>query len=240
MSNRFDKGGFTLVEILVAMAIIVTIVSMVYGSYFTTSKSTQVYKARIALFQQARRVLEQMARQIRCSYAGTAKKLPYPGRSIPQQGKATPTNAINYYFNSNPDDPSGEVLNLVTTNGISGWQDPTEGLFEVTYKFDKGRGLLSLSQQRFIGASKNVVKKRIWRPIARNINSIKLEFFDGHRWLKNWSFENKKKLPCAVKINITYEDENYHQYLYSTTASVCCRKSQGKETQTEILVPINK
>ena len=92
MKNRYGKNGFTLVEILVAMAIIVVIVSLVYGSYFATSKSTQAYKSRIALFQQGRKVLRQMARQIRCSYAGTTEEPtpPITLTSISQQRKETP------------------------------------------------------------------------------------------------------------------------------------------------------
>jgi len=96
MSSSSGKSGFTLVEILVAMAIIVTIVSMVYGSYFATSKSTQAYKSKITLSQQGRKVLEQMARQIRCSYAIKADKNTYP-ISIPQQKKADPASVINYF-----------------------------------------------------------------------------------------------------------------------------------------------
>ncbi len=69
MNNSPGKNGFTLVELLVALAIIVTIVTMVYGSYFATSKSAQVCNAGIAVLQQGRKVLEQMAQQIRCSYA---------------------------------------------------------------------------------------------------------------------------------------------------------------------------
>jgi type II secretory pathway component PulJ len=63
-----------LVEVLVAAAIIVTIVSMVYGSYFATAKSTEAYKAKMTLSGQTRKVLGQMARQIRCSYVGKTEE----------------------------------------------------------------------------------------------------------------------------------------------------------------------
>jgi prepilin-type N-terminal cleavage/methylation domain-containing protein len=62
MNNKSNKNGFTLLEILVAMAIIVLIVSMVYGSYFATSKSAQACNTRIANSQQGRKLLEKVAR----------------------------------------------------------------------------------------------------------------------------------------------------------------------------------
>ncbi len=238
MSSNSGKGGFTLVEILVAMAIIVTIVSMVYGSYFATSKSTQVYKSKITLSQQGRKVLEQMTRQIRCSYAKKANKNTYQ-TSIPQQGKADPVGEINY-FNGNSDEPSGEILHLVTTNGFLVEQDPPNGLFEVTYKFDKSKGLLFSSQRRFASTTKSAAQKKKWQPIAEDIESLNLAFFDGQQWLDKWDFKDKRELPGAVKINITWEDENHRQYQYGTIVYICCRKNQGKETRTGALVSVNK
>ncbi len=238
MSSSSGKDGFTLVEILVAMAIIVTIVSMVYGSYFATSKSTQAYKSKITLSQQGRKVLGQMARKIRCSYANKADKNTYTV-SIPQQGNTDPASAINY-FNGNSDEPGGEILHLVTTNGLSVGLAPSDGLFEVTYKLDKSRGLLFSSQRRFAATTKSAVQKKKWQQIAEDIESLKLAFFDGQKWLDKWDFKDKRELPCAVKINITWEDENHRQYQYGTIAYICCRKNQGKETQSGTLMSINR
>ena len=231
--------GFTLVEILVAVAIIVTIVSMVYGSYFATSKSAQACKTRIALSQQGREVLGQMARQIRCSYVGSARKYKYPTKPVSQQKEKIPENAISY-FNGNSDDPAGEILHLVTTNSIWGGQAPADGLFEVTYKFDKGTGTLFFSQERFVNAPQSIIEEKNWQPLAGNIECVELAFFDGRQWLPRWDFKEKRKLPCAVKINITCEDENYQQYHYGTIAYVCCRKNQGKRTTSDTLVSVNK
>ncbi len=245
-------AGFTLLEILVAMAIIVTIVSMVYGSYFAASKSTQICKARITLYQQGQDVLEQMARQIRCSYSSTGEKHTYPVTSISQPVKKIPESEVNYYFEGNSDEPNGEILHLVTINGILGKQKPADGLFDVIYKFDKRTGVLSFSQARFIGTPKNVVGKRNWRPIARNINRIELSFFDGQKWLKKWELYHGLpardttarmavvRLPRAVKIEISCENENYQQYHCSAVAYVCCQTNQGKETRPETLVSVDK
>jgi prepilin-type N-terminal cleavage/methylation domain-containing protein len=228
MNGKTGKDGFTLVEILVAMGIIVTIVSMVYGSYFATSKSTQAYKTKIALFQQGRKVLEQMARQIRCSYASTVGEHTYTARSISQSKRAISENVISY-FNGNLDHPTGEILHLVTKKAFYGGQEPISGLFEVTYKFDKSTGTLFFSQERFVGTSKNVVERGSWRPIIGSVKYVELEFFDGRQWLHSWDFREKGKLPSAVKMNITFEDENYQQYHYGTVAYICCRMNQDKK-----------
>ncbi len=237
MNSRSGKSGFTLVEILVAVAIIAAIVSMVYGSYFVTSKSAQACKRRIATSQEARELLDRMAQQIRCCYAGSVQK-PKPADSKGSLKKEeTPENIINY-FNGDSGEMGGEILCLVTTNSILEEQAP--GLFEVTYKFDKNIGMLFLSQERFVDGSKSFIENRNWQPLAENMDSIELEFSDGQNWLPTWDFKEKKALPYAVKINITCRDENYRQYSFGTAAYICSRKNQVMKTTSETLVSVNK
>jgi type II secretion system protein J len=223
MKNKPNKSGFTLVELLVAMTIIVTIVSMVYGSYFATSKSAQACKVKIAGSRQARRVLVQMARQIRCSYTGVSKEdLVFMSKVSKQKG-TVPEDKISY-FSGSIDNPDGEILHFVTTNSFWAGRSQADGLFEVIYKFDKSKGSLFLSQQEFIGVSKSVVKSGDWQQVASNVDHFGLAFFDGLQWLKSWSIDSSR-LPGAVKIDITCSDENNRQYHYETVAYIYCRKN---------------
>jgi prepilin-type N-terminal cleavage/methylation domain-containing protein len=237
VKNKLYKDGFTLVEILVAVALITAILSMVYGSYFATSKSAQACKAKIAMFQQGRKTLEQMAQQIRCSYAGTDAEHTDSMPSDSYQIKMIPEKNINF-FNGDSDAPGGEILHLVTTNGFFKEKVPVDGLFDVTYKFDKGTGVLSLRQIGFIGTVKRL-EEGDYRPIACNIERLELTFFDGQQWLRSWDFEDQIKLPYAVKIEIGFEDENYQRCDYVTVANVFCRENEV-QTRTETLVSINE
>jgi hypothetical protein len=67
-----------------------------------------------------------------------------------------------------------------------------------------------------------------------------LAFFDGQQWLKNWNFNDKKGLPYAVKLDITYEDENHRQYHYGTAVNVYCRENKSEKNQTERLMVMKK
>ena len=210
---------------------------MVYGSYFATSKSAQVCKKRIALSQQGRELLGQMTRQIRCSYAGSFKKSTPPAGKGSLKNEETQENIINYFAGSSGE-TGGEILHLVTTNGILEQKSPE--LLKVTYKFDKSTGTLLLSQERFIDTPESIFEKKNWQPLAENIESIELAFSDGRKWHNTWNFKEKSGLPYAVKINITCQDENYRQYHYGTTAYICCRKNQDKKTTSAGLVSVNK
>jgi type II secretion system protein J len=229
--------GFTLVEILVAIAIIAAIVSMVYGSYFATSKSAQACKRRIALSQEGRKLLGQMAQQIRCCYAGSAKQYKSSTSRVSQQRESIPENAVSY-FNGNSGEMGGKILYLVTTNSIL--EEKAPGLFEVAYKLDENTGTLFFSQERFVDGPKSLIENRNWQPLAENIESIELAFSDGVKWLPTWDFKEKRALPYAVKININCQDQNYRQYQYGTIAYVCCRKNQVKKATSEKLVSMNR
>jgi type II secretion system protein J len=229
VNPKSDKNGFTLVEILVAVTLIVAIVSMVYGSYFATSRSTQLCQARMGQFQDMRRLLTLMARQVRGAYCDQQA---HRVKVASGRGKVQLENAVDY-FSGNGDDPSGRILHLLTTCSGSRFATPQNGLFELTYKLDKAVGLLSVGERRFAGPSDGAGQGPQWRPVAENVTSLELAFFDGEQWLKEWSFENKKELPAAVKINISSEDQAGRQYHDGTVAYVCCRSRQGQETELE-------
>lgn len=238
MNNRLNKYGFTLVELLVAVALIAAILCMVYGSYVATSKSAQTCKAMVAASEQGRRTLEQMARQIRCSYAGTVDdhSETEPVEAGSKQSGIILEDSFSY-FNGNSLAPRGEILHLVTTNRLLGEKQPADGLFEVTYKFDKRESLLSLSQREFIGTAKKT-QARSFQPVAENVKSIELKFFDGEKWLRSWEFKDKKQLPYAVRIELDCEDENHRQYHYATVEHVSCQMNRER-IQTEKLVSVN-
>jgi prepilin-type N-terminal cleavage/methylation domain-containing protein len=234
--RRRLRAGFTLIEILVAVTIIVTIVSMVYGSYFATAKSTDAYQARMTTSGQTRKVLDRMARQIRCSYIGEAIE------DKDLAGTKSGTNTIRkspvIYFSYEPDAPGSGTLHLVTTNKLFCDDGYVNGLVDIAYKFDKNSGTLYLSQRRFVGTPREHLEDRNWRPLLVNVESVELDFFDGRQWCPIWDFELKKKLPVAVKIGINCEDENSRQCHYATIAYVGCSGNQDREALSETSVGI--
>ena len=233
--RRRLRAGFTLIEILVSVTIIATIVSMVYGSYFATAKSADAYKARMTTSRQTQKVLRWMTQQIRCSYIGKiSEETELAGTDSSRTSKIKKSPII--YFSYEPDSLGSGILHLVTTNKLFCEDGYVSGLVDVAYKFDKNSGTLSLSQRRFVGAPEKYLEDRNWRELLVNVESVELSFFDGRQWLTEWDFELKKKLPAAVKIDITSKDENDRQCHYGTIAYVDSSSKPGREILSETLV----
>ena len=230
--NRIKKG-FTLVELLVAMALIVTIMSMVYGSYFATAKSASTCSSRMAASTQAQTALRQIARLVRTCWAPACPDSTAANDSAPAATKKPKllSEQTPNYFKGGTDGPADEFLHLVTTTATFAEPDGRQGLFDVTYKFDRTTGVIYADQAGFVGACENTTPKKNWRPIAENIRSVELVFFDGRDWLESFSFRKHKKLPCAVRIIIASEDENHKLYTCKTGAAVSCRQNQNEKTQ---------
>ena len=244
--------AFTLLEILIAVAIIAVIVSMVYGSYFAAARSTEAYDATMEVSEQARQVLVQMARQIRCTYAPQSvhrveqmqQASGTLGQSLPPEKlilrNETLAEKVPNYFTGGVDGPAGEVLQLVTTDGSSAGPQLSNGLFEVIYRFDKSSRLLSLSQERFIERLQSPAGHRNWQPVLTGVERFELTFYDGQKWLSKWDFKEKRRPPLATKVEITCEDKNNRRCRLATTAYVPCHKNQGKNMAADTLVSVDE
>jgi len=245
VNGRAHKAGFTLLEVLVAAAIIVTIVSMVYGSYAATSESTETYKARMAQSQRVRATLQQIARQIRCCFVpeqhntaedpeeaadGNWQALQDPDSTL-LTGRQTVTEGVSDFFRSDPGPIGGEILRFVTTNPIGSGQGQTGGLYEVAYIYDKYMATLLLSEGAFVGASASAAKRTDRQPLLENIARIDLEFYDGKKWLNRWDLSKAKELPRAVRIDLTVQNENHQPLRYSTAVYVSCYKAQPNKAR---------
>jgi prepilin-type N-terminal cleavage/methylation domain-containing protein len=241
-----NKTGFTLLEVLIAAAIIVTIVSMVYGSYAATSESAEIYKSRMTQSQRVRATLQQIARQIRCCFVPErynmttdpegADSNPYVLQDTDPMifaRRQTATEGVSDYFHSDPRAMGGEILRFVTTNAICCEQGQAGGLYEVAYIYDKYTATLLLSERTFVGTSKSVAKAAERQPLLENVARIELGFCDGKKWQTRWNFGQAKELPRAVRIALTVQEESHRPLRCSTAVYVSCHEAQPENTGHE-------
>ncbi len=234
------SNAFTLIELMVAMAIIATIMTMVYGSYAATSRSLSVYDGRMACSERAQLVLRLMARQVRCAYAPPSQadsamappsladhdNAPY--RAVPRKDESKPASIL---FQGSAREARGEILRFATTGGFSVGPDGPMGLSRIAYRYDKPAGVLAISCEPHMPGPRRSNGRSVWRPVLTGVTGIDLEFHDGKQWQYEWDAKETRRLPQAIRIAVTVTDENGRAYRYGTTVPVACRTAVQERLQ---------
>jgi len=243
MSDRKTNAGFTLIEMLVALAIIMGIVTMVYGSYVATTKSMGAHQARMACSERAQLVLRLMTRQIRCAYVpftdpnnetavspGETAQIAPTASNARRRATETRIRRPSTWFSGNSRGRRGKILSFVTTGGPAAGPDAPRGLSRVTYLYDKATAILSISTQECVGLLRNREDAGRAQPVLNNVTAIDLGFHDGRQWQDEWDYEKNEGLPQAVKFELTVMDETAREHHYGTTIAIMCRvHSKDKE-----------
>jgi type II secretion system protein J len=230
MNRSQNNTGFTLIEILIAMAMIATIVSMVYGSYAATSQSLQRYDGQLKCSGRANLVLRLMARQIRGAYAPpTDANTPTNNQANPAQpGKALVEKRLPV-FQGNAQDPRGQFLRFVTTAGLGTAMNTPRGLGQISYRYDAAAGTLAISSRPYMDRLTEQDPTAPWRNLLENVTALDIEFHDGRKWRQKWS-TRQDKLPRAVRIRLVVLDEKDRPYHLGTTVSVVSRATSVRKT----------
>jgi len=222
--------AFTLIEMLLSLAIVSCIVTMVYGSYAATSRPLDVYGRRMACSERAHLVLRMMSRQIRCAYMAPPEPDPPQAKADRQSPRPAPIPA----FQADPRDPQGEILSLTTTGGFA--LDEAAGISRIVYRHDRHNRILALRCEPGTLRSDAPQDAGAWRPALRGVMDVELGFYDGRQWQTRWDSRQAGRLPQAVKIGLAVVDENGRERHYGTTVPVLCRavpRTQQVKTPVE-------
>ena len=227
-SKTIKREAFTLLEIIIALSMVVVILGSVYGTYTATTRSIGQSKPRHVLQQQTRIFLQRLSSEIRCCYAG------YKNESLQPSVKNNPTVGKHIQLEDASLFKGGEVssgrsfLQFVTSAVASKREQAIGGLAIVEYMLDSSTNTLSRSERRYIDGFESNKNDYNWIVILENIRAIKVEYFDGKEWLKEWySNDMKKSLPKAVRVLLVIQSEDVESLLFLSTAKITCREYQS-------------
>ena len=232
MNRHQTNPGFTLIEMLIAMAMMATIVSMVYGSYAATSQSMETYSSRLTYSERASQVLRLMTRQIRGAYArqtepntivssGDLSHTPLQPLS-PRPGQTQIDGALPIFSGGNRN-PHGEILSFTTTTGLGSGLNGPRGLSQIRYRHDPITNTLWIDCRPYTDRLRRVGGTQGGRPILDRVTAVDIEFHDGRQWHQKWDNERQSELPRAVRIGLSLVDEKGRSYRFGTTVQVLSR-----------------
>ena len=174
--------GFTLVEMLVATALLATVGAIVFGSLVTTTHAVDAGRAHAAKEQTIRRVLRVMADEI--SIGRNVQSFPWLGVNGTQDGQAADTLAfltIGDYVAASP--------------GVS------SETMRVVYTRERDR-LMRFARRNIYGLTDESVDQI---ELANRVKAFNVRYYDAQSrvWADEWSVITK--MPKAVLFEVTFE-----------------------------------
>jgi general secretion pathway protein J len=180
-SRSSDEQGFTLVEVLVAIALLATVAAIVFGSLLTTTRVVDAGREQAEREQTIRRILRIMADEL-----STGKQLPgFPwiGMNGTQDGQAADTVAF---------------IGIGAGLGASDAKDSES--MRVVYTREGDR-LIRFARRNLYGLTDESLEQI---ELADRVKGFNVRYFDGQTrtWTDEWITAGK--LPKAVLLEIMF------------------------------------
>ena len=187
--DRRSNGGWTLLELMLAMVIGALIITLLYSIYHTTMRTVEGQEERRKGIDKAATVLDQLGTDLARAWL--------PGED--DDGVFT--------LEPNPNG-AGLTLSFCTlvpseTEKDLRWVDTG---FVVYQTRREGLGLaLTRSYRPLVGPGRD--EDPATNRLADTVNTFEVEVFDGEEWTPNYTSEESQTLPRAARLHLEMEDE---------------------------------
>jgi len=227
LSQQLTSKGFTLIEILIAVAISALILTIIYGSYAASIRTMNACRESADINQMARLALDRISEDISCALtSSTNENLQFVGKD--SEGlEGTPM----------------DTLDFTSTNCLTLFRGAREcGICEIGYCIKQapsealwGQGTSTPLTGQESDSDRFVLLRREQSPpdkeihdggesleLAEEIKELDFEYYDGKKWLSQWGPNEREALPSAVKISLTFQDKEGMPSTFSTIAFIPC------------------
>jgi len=181
--SDFRPGGFTLLEVLVAVSIFSVLIAALYSTFFLSHRAVDAVDDSLLRLQEARAVVDLLKREIESAYYDSGK---------------TSNNTQYTVFKVEDRDFYGKQASQLLFTSFS---PLLPGLAKITYTVTEDDGKLTLKKKIISAFSQKDETKSI--DLMEEIESFTLEVNVAGLWVKTWdSALTKNTLPDAVRISL--------------------------------------
>lgn len=201
------SAGFTLLEMVITLAIIVGILGVVYAIFITTISGQQEIENIMDSTSLGPTIMMQIIQDLESLTIPTGEKSYFIG--LDTQDSIHDTDRIDF---------------VSTTLSLSTEEDKPQfsTLNEVAYLLKRNDKESSLSHLYILyrrhqtHLDEEPQKGGVLQEIYNRCRGLDLKFYDGKDWLDGWDHKEKGKLPEAVKIKLTVLDNQSNEQVFTT------------------------
>ncbi len=178
-----ETSGFTIIEMLVSISILVIILGSVYATFFTVNRAAERFDSVSLKYQETRTVLDIIRREIESSkFEGNFSK----------EATFTP-------FSFKDKDIFGKTASELTLTSFS---FRGSGLNLISYFVKEEDGVLKLFKQESPALQES---DGYSLEMINGIESFTVETLHEKNWVKVWDAQEAKKLPDMMRVTIEFD-----------------------------------
>jgi general secretion pathway protein J len=180
-----NQSGFTLIEVLVAIALLAVIGAMVFGSLVTTTQAMDAGRERAEREQTVRRVLRVMAEEI--SLSQFDQKFPWTGMNGTQDGQ-----------------PADTLAFLAMSDGMGNAAVKESETVRVVYTRERDRLIRFVRRNRYSLTDESLDQVEL----ADRVRGFNVRYYDGQSriWTDEWRSDGK--VPKVLLLEVTFQAPN--------------------------------
>jgi type II secretion system protein J len=221
-NGKIEKEGFTLLEVLVSVAILAIVIAAVYEAFISTVGSVKAARQGEQVNQTARIILERLSEDLLCAVTDSLKKpqnvqLGMVCKDGEQDGHAT-------------DQIDFTSFGHVEAGGVG----PETDLCEIGYSLEKdpdGAGFI-LYRRDTAPPDDDLSRGGRKFQLAKNVGGLNFRFQDGmDQGLDSWDTlggGKKDTLPSLITIELTVLDDEGKAHLFVTSVHPALSLSAGE------------
>ncbi len=197
MSIMWQNKGFTLLELLIAIALLVLLSGTLYGTFFAVMKGRDSASARMENIREVRTTLDMLRRELASTfYKKDNKRLHFVVEDRDTFGK--PASSLDF---------------TTVTISLAGTV-PTSDIAALRYNTVEKDGKIQLTREE---TDPYLHNRPVTYPQMEALQGFLVECYNGNDWVKSWDTALNNGLPKAVRVTLTVQDGEQKQDFSAVT-----------------------